>query len=531
RERAPAPTGTEGKISVLDVYQVRHGKFPVVFIGGMVEKVFPHQEDPDPIYGDSARRELSRHGVRLQERSAKNAEEMFLFYSTITRATDKIYFTYPVTDAKGKPRMRSFYLDEVLNLLDGSEPKKLLYSEPVPKPDAVWNKPDLGQWLFNALWARHGESEQRDVACALYNSAVETSLEPVRDSILNAFVEESRQSAEPPDKYDGMLAQPEVLSGIAQEFSQEFVFSASALDKYGRCPFAYFCERVLGLEPLEEPEEELTPIDRGNLYHDILWRFYTELRDERDGETRFSEDERDAMLERILRVAEEECDRFERTGFVGNRMLWKLARRAIERNLERFVDHEIGLRRKHQERRPEYFELCFGTKLLPPYDSHSVETPLVVDGVRLKGKIDRVDIAEEENACIVVDYKTGNAKASWKDVAAGTSFQLPVYWLACEKLLFRERGMRCVEAHFYRLCRDYAAGAKRLRRHGAEWESSLAQCREHIRRYAENIRAGKFPVLPSDSCPGWCHYKDICRYERGRIERKKEALAENRLGV
>ncbi len=528
RERAPSPSGTDGKIRVLDVFQARHEKFPVVFIGGMVEKVFPHQHDQDPLYSDSARRELSRQGVLLQERTARDAEEMFLFYSAVTRATDRICFTYPVTDARGKSRMRSFYLDEVLNIVGPEvEPTKLLYSEPVPEPETVWNAPDLGQWMFNVLWARRGESGQRDVACAVYNTAVEKSLEPVRVSVLNAFMEGKRQSREVPDEYDGVLARPEVLSDFAERFSEGRPLSATALEDYGCCPFAYLCKRVLGLEPLEEPEEALTPIDRGTLYHNILWRFYTELRDERDGETRFSEDERGAMLDRILRAAEKECDRFEERSFVGNDMLWRLARRAIARNLERFVDHEIELGRKHQDRRPGYFEICFGIRLLPPYDSRSVREPLVVNGVQLAGKIDRVDVVEGENACIVVDYKTGGAGARWKDVAAGTSFQLPVYWLACEELLFRENGVKCVEARFYRLRGDYAEAVKRLRRRGDEWEAALAECRQHIKRYAENIGAGKFPVIPADSCPAWCDYKDICRFERGRIERKREALAKN----
>ena len=148
--------------------------------------------------------------------------------------------------------------------------------------------------------------------------------------------------------------------------------------------------------------------------------------------------------------------------------------------------------------------------------------PLIVDDVRLCGKIDRVDVFEKDNACVVVDYKTGSAATSWREVAEGRSFQLPVYWMACEELLLRDRGTQCVEAQLYRLCGDYAKAEKRLGRNRPDWETSLAQCREHIREYADNIRSGRFPVIPSDECPGWCDYREICRYERGRIERKIE---------
>ena len=419
--------------------------------------------------------------------------------------------------------MRSFYLDEILDFLEpAAQPKEMLYSEPVPEPGSVWNTADLGLWLFSALWTRGGNREQKGAALTLYNRAVETRYELAHSAVLNGYLEERRQSHDLQDEYDGVLTHTQALQEIAEKYGHEHAFSATALNDYGCCPFMYFCKRVLGLEPIEEPEEELTAIERGNLYHKILWRFYTELRDE--SAEYLSDNERDAVVARIISVANEECNRFEKIGLVRNRTLWRLARRAIERNLERFVDHEIANAEKHPDRRPAYFELCFGLELRPPYDENSVRDPLIVEDVHLCGKIDRVDVTEKENACAVVDYKTGNAVTSWREVAEGRSFQLPVYWMACEELLLRDRGMQCVEAQLYRLCGDYAKAEKRLGRSRSEWEVSLAQCREYIKEYAENIRSGRFPVVPSDDCPGWCDYREICRYERGRIERKIEKM-------
>jgi len=525
REHQVQPRVAEGKISVLNIDDARHYRFPVVFVGGLVEKVFPRHHGQDPLYDDSARRSLAGHGVHLQERGTKNAEEMFLFYAAVTRATDRLCLTYPVTDAKGQSRMRSFYLDEVLDLLEpAAQRNEMLYSEPVPEPGSVWNTSDLGLWLFNALWTRDGKKERRSHAAALYNRAVETRREPMRRAVLNAYLEERRQSPDFQDEYDGVLTNTRVLQQIAETYSQEHAFSPTALENYGCCPFMFFCKRVLRLEPIEEPEEELTAIDRGNLYHNILWRFYTELRDQSGGPVQLLENERDALVARIIEVAHEECDRFERVGPVGNRSLWRLVRRAIERNLERFIDHEIENSRKRPDRCPAFFELCFGLKLQPPYDANSMGDPLIVDDVRLCGKIDRVDVSEKDTVCVVVDYKTGNAQTSWREVAEGRSFQLPVYWMACEELLLRGRGTQCVEAELYRLCGDYEKAEKGLRRGKSDWETALAKCREYIKEYAKSIRCGIFPVFPSDECPGWCDYKEICRYERGRIERKIEKV-------
>ena len=48
--------------------------------------------------------------------------------------------------------------------------------------------------------------------------------------------------------------------------------SPTALETYARCPFQFFARHVLGLEPLDRPEEVLgpSPAEFGELGHGIL---------------------------------------------------------------------------------------------------------------------------------------------------------------------------------------------------------------------------------------------------------------------
>jgi RecB family exonuclease len=57
--------------------------------------------------------------------------------------------------------------------------------------------------------------------------------------------------------------------------------SPTALETYARCPFQFFARHVLGLEPLDRPEEILgpSPAEFGELGHEILNRFYRTLID------------------------------------------------------------------------------------------------------------------------------------------------------------------------------------------------------------------------------------------------------------
>src|SRR5207245_2708750 len=55
--------------------------------------------------------------------------------------------------------------------------------------------------------------------------------------------------------------------------------SPTALERYAQCPFKYFAEKVLRLEPLETPDSVLVPDARarGTLCHAILRLFYQRL--------------------------------------------------------------------------------------------------------------------------------------------------------------------------------------------------------------------------------------------------------------
>ncbi len=48
----------------------------------------------------------------------------------------------------------------------------------------------------------------------------------------------------------------------------------TTLEQYARCPFAFFMGHVLGVEPMDEPEEALllSPLEKGSLYHEVLER-------------------------------------------------------------------------------------------------------------------------------------------------------------------------------------------------------------------------------------------------------------------
>ena len=92
-------------VHIMDVYEARQWELPVVFVCGLLERVFPKYHGENPVLGDAARRRL---GLPTSEDA--QAEEKFLFDLAATRATEQVVLSYPRFDEKGEETLPSFFL-------------------------------------------------------------------------------------------------------------------------------------------------------------------------------------------------------------------------------------------------------------------------------------------------------------------------------------------------------------------------------------------------------------------------------------
>jgi ATP-dependent helicase/DNAse subunit B len=94
-------------VHIMDVYEARQWELPVVFVCGLLERVFPKYHGENPVMGDAARRRLG-----LPTSAEAQAEERFLFDLAVTRATEQVVLSYPRFDEKGEETLPSFFLAE-----------------------------------------------------------------------------------------------------------------------------------------------------------------------------------------------------------------------------------------------------------------------------------------------------------------------------------------------------------------------------------------------------------------------------------
>jgi hypothetical protein len=144
-----------------------------------------------------------------------------------------------------------------------------------------------------------------------------------------------------------------------------------------------------------------------------------------------------------------------------------------------------------------------------------------IGGLRIKGRIDRLDAAPEGDALFVIDYKTrGIPSASALGTEAG--LQLPLYLMA---LAAERPDMHVVGGAYLSLAEGrrsgiVAAGFQEALGSGAEGCRPLDQAgvdelygrtREVAQAAAAGMRAGAIAPRPDQQCSPWCRLGPACR--------------------
>ncbi len=335
------------------------------------------------------------------------------------------------------------------------------------------------------------------------------------DETIDAALELLRaRSSDAFTRFDGNL---EAVDGLPDYADGRRLVAPTTLERYAGCPHAFFVQRLLHVEPVEQPEEiiSISPLDVGNLIHQTMDAFVTEY----DGALPdFGRPWTAEQGARLREIAVEVAADFERSGSTGHRALWQTERDRILADLD-FMLVDDNVRRAERDSRVLRSELTFGRDGAPP-----VEVAVADGMVRMRGSADLVEEARD-GTLVVIDIKTGSSTSfhpiKTDAVVGGTKLQLPVYAEAARQLLGGSRA----EAAYWFVRRD---------KHG--W-IDLALTEELANVYAaavgtlvSSIKAGRFPAKAPDQpdfawvqCP-YCNPDGLGHGDvRVRWERKRQA--------
>lgn len=407
---------TLDQVLVGSIERSRHPSIKAALLLGFDEQHFPLKSSENAMLGDTERELLAAAGAEIgPSRRQKLIDERMLAYIALTRASQRLWISIPRSDEGGQVVQPSPYLDEILaaggvrmrrvddprttrlplfinsvndlggRLADEFRHRPALGDEALPKRRETYN------YLYESVRGREGWScsLKRGLAGLKYDNAARLA----------------------PCRVEGLFPKPMVLS-------------VSQLEQFAACPFKHYADYLLRLD--ERCEAELATNELGSVCHFVLERFIGECI--RQGRP-IGQMEDDEIMEGVDRIAREMMPE------LAGEMMLNEERNLYQYDRSRYHLHR-SLRRQRDAARagrfqPNCVEYPFGM-------SGSDIAPLELTTpkgrkVHLRGKIDRVDVAElgGELLGMVVDYKTTkDKKFEWAKAYHGVALQLVGYLLA-----------------------------------------------------------------------------------------------------
>lgn len=493
-----------------------HGlEFDVTFVPGLAERLLPRKLIEDPLLPDTIRAQL---GDGLPVQADRAEAERTALRVALGAASRHTAISYPRLDVEqGRPRVPSFYALEILRAAEGCLPgfdelarraageHRARLGWPVPQnpADAI----DTIEFDLAALDRVVDGDANRTRGAAHY-------LLDANPHLGRALRARARRWLRRWTPNDGLVDPTAAeLAALARHQLDSRSYSPTALQHYAACPFKFFLQAIMRLEPRDEIEEleAIDPLTRGALFHEVQFETLTALR------ALDALPVRAASLDRACEVLEENL------AAVANHYRNELAP-AIERvwldglNSIR-ADLREWMRRMAEDSDgfcPERFELSFGLPDRDKADPKSIETPVPLPiGINLRGSIDLIERGSD-GSVRVTDHKTGRIYAGKSFlIGGGKTLQPILYALAAEQLL-------ATKVASGRLYYCTAAGGYESRTVALD-----ADARSAIATFAANISGalsqGFFPSAPADGQCDYCDYRLACGpYEQTRVKIKSE---------
>ncbi len=491
-------------VQVTTLNEIRGLTFDYLFICGLCDGDLPTFYSPEIFFSGSYVRGEIIH----------QTEERYRFYQSLCSWKKHLYFTFPQKE-ENKELVESSFLNEFSELFSVNIKDESSYS------NYLYNREELLVYLGEKI--RQGEPLNLDEEKSGINiEELKHSIE-VSNLRMNLPFEKS--------EFTGYLN--DSISAVIKNKLNEFKdteFSISQLQTYAKCPYKYFAERVLNLEPVKEPTEEIEALEMGSLLHNILFKFYKEITGRGIVLRKVSGLEQQFAENLIFQIAEKEIENANfnspLTFFEKEKILGINGQRKHS-ILYKFLIEEIE---KDDGYKPEYFESGFGNIKDDNKDLAQVQN-IKAGEVYVRGKIDRIDLNFEEEKYKVIDYKLSGSKPANDDLTGGISLQLPLYLFAAKEMIKAQlnKDFAPASAEIYSLkFDDKDFGSHRVSQYRLSSntpdqklidynEELINICLKTIEKYVKLISTGIFNLSTlkdrENKVCRYCGFRSICRIQ------------------
>lgn len=430
------PPGID-QVHVGDMERTRLNHIRVLFFLGLNDGWIPAKEGKGGIVSDLEREFLQEEGIELAPTARENSYiQRFYLYLGLTKPSERLYLSYCQCSGDGTS-MRPSYLVSTL--------KKLFPKLKTEEWTTEKNLRQITSYRTGLPYLAELLRESADGSLAEKEDADKQVKELLRQY----------QKAEKYQKHSVELLEAAFLilgSGQIREQTAKSLYgevlenSVTRLEQYASCAFAHFAS--YGLQLQERELYQVRSVDIGNIFHRALELFARKL--ERSSYDWFTvpDDIREELVETCVT---ETVENYGAKVFFGS----ERSRHVIQR-MKRILKRSVWA--LHEQIRagrfvPGGFEVSFSdAKDLDAVNIALSET----EKMRLKGRIDRVDVCENDDQVYVkvVDYKSGNTSFDLVALYYGLQLQLVVYLnaaLEMERRMHPEKEIVPAGFFYYRL--------------------------------------------------------------------------------
>lgn len=397
------------RVSAGDFDRMRRRSIKALIVLGAGDDRLPGTNENAGLFSEDERQRLMELGIDLG--AAGDGElwrEFSLIYNCLSLPSQKLIMSYPCSSSDGSLLRPSFVFNRASALfglkLRQAQPHILRTNAPAPA-------------LTLAANAVSGGSGTETAAAEFFKAH-----QPQRFAAVSAAASISR----------GRLS-PRAVESL---YGRNLRLSASRIDKFASCKFAYFCQYGLKAKPYEPAG--FTPPEIGSFMHYVLEHTARDVHALGGFAAVGDEQLRQLCTKYIEDYISTELNDFQEKS---SRFVY-LFKRLCKDVYQIVSDMAAELRRSDFE--PLDFELDFGrAEEFPPVSLGDGESSMTLTGIA-----DRVDgwLHEGKLYLRVVDYKTGRKKFSLSEVCNGMGLQMLLYLFALAEKGQRRYGHEIVPA-------------------------------------------------------------------------------------
>ena len=514
----PPASQRYGKVLVAPIEAARGMSFDAVFVPGLAEKMFPRKIVEEPILLDAVR---ERIGGLPTNQDRLDGERLAL--SLVAGAADqRICFSYPRLDLEqGRPRVPSFYGLEAFRAAEGSLPD---FAELARRAETGTNA-RLG-WPAPSDAAEAIDDAEYDLAVlnrietgGLGTRGAARHLVTANPFLARALRARYQRWGRTWTTSDGLLSRSDAVQAVMARHALSIrSFSPTALQNYAKCPYRFFLHSIHGLAPREVPEaiDELDPLQRGSLIHEVQFDLFARLRNDgllpvRPNNLREAQERQDVIIAQVAaRYRDDLAPAIDR--------VWEDGVAAVRADLREWLRRASGDDSGYV---PWLFELSFGLEQRRERRQADAQSaPGAIDlncGIQLRGSIDLVE-RHPFGTARVTDHKTGKMDAKRTQlIAGGKTLQPVLYALAAEKLLAGQAKVTSGRLYFCTSAGGFAEHDVPLDGPARAAADELAEA------VGDALRRPFLPASPDTGQCDLCDFRVVCGpYEERRTARKPQ---------